>query len=190
MKLLKDILGIVGSVAPTIAGALGGPLAGTAVSAISNALFGNPEAKEADIVEAIKKATPEQLLALKNADQKFALDMKTLDIDLTKAYIADTSDARHTFGANNRVFWLGISVLVIFLICVVGVLFSCYQMVTGEVVVKDAGILATATGLIGSIVGYVAANAQQVVGYYFGSSKGSSDKSDAIAKSINIQNAK
>jgi uncharacterized membrane protein len=184
MKLLKDILGIVGKVAPTIAGAIGGPFAGTAVGALSDALFGNTTASEKEVVSALINATPDQLAAIKKADQDFALKMRELDIDVTKAYIADTSDARHSFGANSRVFWLGISILIIFLICIVGILYACYNMITGDIIVRDAGILATATGLIGSILGYVSANAQQVVGYYFGSSKGSSDKSDAIAKSI------
>jgi hypothetical protein len=50
--------------------------------------------------------------------------------------------------------------------------------------VKDAGLLATSTGLIGTITGYVAGNAQQVVGYFFGSSQGSADKTEAMAKAV------
>jgi hypothetical protein len=43
---------------------------------------------------------------------------------------------------------------------------------------------AIVSALIGTVVGYVAANAQQVVGYFFGSSKGSADKTDALAAAV------
>jgi lysozyme family protein len=38
------------------------------------------------------------------------------------------------------------------------------------------------SGLIGSIVGYFSANAQQVIGFYFGSSAGSAAKTDQLAE--------
>lgn len=182
---LKSILGTIGSVAPTIATALGGPLAGTAVGALSNALFGTPDKTEQEVAAEISKATPEQLMAMKKADQEFEIKMKEMDIDLTKSYIADTSDARHTFGANNRVFWLGMSILITFTIIIGLVLYGCYRITTGTFQVKDAGIFATATGLVGTITGYVAGNAQQVVGYFFGSSAGSAEKTNAMSQAIN-----
>ena len=50
--------------------------------------------------------------------------------------------------------------------------------------IKDVAIVATVAGLVGTVVGYVAANAQQVVSYFFGSSRGSADKTAAMATTI------
>ncbi|NTU68911.1 MAG: hypothetical protein HGB02_08540 [Chlorobiaceae bacterium] len=168
---LKDILGAVGSVAPAIATALGGPLAGTAVGALTSALGLKSDATEQEVAEVIAKATPEQLLMLKQADQQFAKDMKALDIDLTKAYIADTSDARHTFGTNQNVFWLGLAILCSFAAAVYAVLSGNVPSTVSEV-------------LTGTLIGYLASNSQQVVGYFFGSSQGSADKTTAMANAV------
>lgn len=84
---------LVGSVAPTLATALGGPLAGMAVSAIGNAL-GLEGATEDKIEAALQSAKPELLLQLKQADQDFAKQMKALDIDLEKIAAADRDSAR------------------------------------------------------------------------------------------------
>ena len=181
---LKDILGVLGAVAPTIASAIGGPLAGTAVGALKTALGLGGDATDQDVAQVVAKATPEQLLALKQSDQQFALDIKKLDIDLTKTYVADTSDARRTFGGQKSIFWLGIAILLTFAAVMAGVLYGCYALISGAMTVKDAGLLATSTGLIGTITGYVAGNAQQVVGYFFGSSQGSADKTEAMAQAV------
>jgi len=168
---LKSILGTIGSVAPTIAKAIGGPLAGTAVGALASALGLGGDATEQEVAAVIAKATPEQLIEIKKAEHEFASKMKELDVDLTKAFIADTSDARHTFGSNQNVFWLGIVILCSFAATVYAVLGGYVPGTVSEV-------------LIGTIIGYVAANSQQVVGYFFGSSQGSADKTEAMAKAV------
>ncbi len=65
-----------------------------------------------------------------------------------------------------------------------GVLWGSFEILTGGITVKDIAIVATVSGLIGTVVGYVAANAQQVVSYFFGSSRGSADKTAAISQAI------
>jgi LytS/YehU family sensor histidine kinase len=110
--------------------------------------------------------------------------MKELDVDLDKSYIADTSDARHVFAENKGVFNLGIVILLTFAGVMVAVLFGSYQIMTGGITIKDVAIVATVSGLVGTVVGYVAANAQQVVSYFFGSSRGSADKTAAMATTI------
>ena len=63
-------------------------------------------------------------------------------------------------------------------------LYGLYKIVSGTVSV-DANLLAAVIGLVGAIIGYFAANAQQVVSYFFGSSAGSAQKSDNISDAIN-----
>jgi len=89
-----DWKSVVKAVAPTIATALGGPLTGLGVKAISEAVLGNGDGTEEDISLALQGATPEILATLKKADQDFKVQMKKLDIDLTKLDYADADSAR------------------------------------------------------------------------------------------------
>jgi hypothetical protein len=92
MKFDK-IKNLVGSVAPTIATALGGPLAGTAASAIAQVLGVNAQDPKA-LEKAMANATPEQLTEIKKAELDFEARMKELDVDLFALETADIQDAR------------------------------------------------------------------------------------------------
>ena len=75
-----DWKSIVKTVAPILATALGGPLAGAATSAISQALLGKKDGTETEIATILQTASPETLLALKKANQDFEVKMKELDM--------------------------------------------------------------------------------------------------------------
>jgi len=68
---------IVKTVAPWIGTALGGPLGGLAVEAAANALGIGEKTTDA-LKQALSGVTPEQMLALKKADQDFAVQMQSL----------------------------------------------------------------------------------------------------------------
>jgi hypothetical protein len=91
-------LGIFGklieNVAPTIATALGGPVAGMAVKALSNALLGHGDGSEDDIRTALATATPDQIASIRKIDADFKVQMKSLDIDLVKIAASDRASAR------------------------------------------------------------------------------------------------
>jgi hypothetical protein len=94
-----DWKGIVKTVAPGIATALGGPLAGMGVAAICSALGiendpQKPDETEARIAQALQVATPETLLALRQADNEFKIAMRKADIDLEKIHADDRDSAR------------------------------------------------------------------------------------------------
>lgn len=90
-----DWKSIVGTVAPTLATALGGPLAGLATKFIGG-LFGLGDgASEAEVVSAIQGATPDDLLKLKSADNDFKLKIAALGIDLEKIAADDRNSARN-----------------------------------------------------------------------------------------------
>ena len=94
MDILKAFGPIIGSVAPTIATALGGPIAGMAVKALSGALFGNENGTEDEIKAALANPTADQLVALKTVDANFKTQMKSLDIDLERIAADDRNSAR------------------------------------------------------------------------------------------------
>lgn len=84
---------LLGTVAPTLATAAGGPLAGMAVKAIGDALGLNNATVEA-VTTALKGASPDDLLKLKQADQAFQSKMAELGVDLAKLEQADRESAR------------------------------------------------------------------------------------------------
>lgn len=88
---------IIATVAPWIGTAIGGPLGGMAVEAAANALGLSDKTIEA-VKGAVMGASPETLLALKEADQRFSLQMQALGFqnikDLESIAAADRDSAR------------------------------------------------------------------------------------------------
>lgn len=164
---------IVGTVAPTIATALGGPLAGMATKAIAGAL-GLAEDTDADAVAAaVSNATPDQLLALKQADQAFGVRMRELDIDLERIAAGDRDSARKREAATGD--WTP----KVLAFVIIGGFFGVVAFVLGK---GMTGMDAAAAAFAGTLVGYVSAKAEQVVSYYFGSSSGSDKKNLLLAQ--------
>lgn len=158
---------VVGSVAPTIATALGGPLAGVAVQAIAGAL-GLSDASEERIAAAIAQATPEDLLKIKQAEQQFVVKMRELDVNLEQLTVEDRKSARQAYveSKDRLVPVLALVIIGAFVGTVAGVLF---------------GTLTVDSVLAGTLIGYLSAKAEQVIAFYFGSSVGSKKKDDALA---------
>lgn len=170
---MEAILNLVRTVAPSIASAVGGPLAGMATRAISEALLGKPDGTEQELENAVASATPEQLLALKKAEQEFAVKMRELDIDLERISNADRDSARSrevslrdwtprvlagliTVGYFGVLFWM--------------LRFGLPNTGSSEALLVMLGALGTAWG--------------GVVAYYFGSSAGSKEKTEAMNRMV------
>lgn len=166
------------SVAPVLGTLLGGPLAGTAVKVLGETLLGKPDATEAEVEGLVASGlAPEQLMALKQADVR----LKEIGLEEFKAAAADTAHAREAHKGDRGVYWLGIAVLATFAAVMTASLYGSYQILIGGLHITDPGVIAAVFGFLGTVVGYVAANAQQVVAYFFGSSRGSKEKTDAMA---------
>ena len=191
---MADWKSIVKSIAPTLGTLLGGPLVGTAVKVLGDKLLGNPDATQDEVQKAIESGLPpETVIKLAEIDaqvktqmQAANLDLKKLDAQREQTYIGDTQDARKANAQNNRVFWLGVIILSTFALVMGVVFWLSYSMLGGHMSIKtiDPGVVAAVFSLIGAVVGYAAANAQQVVGFFFGSSMGSGKKSDDMADAV------
>jgi len=157
---------IVSNLAPTLATALGGPLAGTAVKFIAGQLLGEENATEKEIDAFIAGASPEQLARLREIDNDFAVKMAQLDVDVFALEVTDTGSARE-LAKVNMLPQIVLSVLFIAgYFCVVAALFS-------GVVVIDESIRDTSNILLGVLT----ANIPAIMGFWFGSSHGSKMKS-------------
>ena len=168
-----DISLILKTVCPWIASAIAGPFGGMAVSAVADAL-GLSDKTEAAIKTAISGATPEQMLALKNADQAFALQMQELgynNIETLAALAVDnTKDARDMQKVTRSVVPAILSVLI-----TVGFFGILLGMLSGKLTATDNQALLIMLGALGAAWG-------AVVNYWFGSSAEIGRKSDLLAQ--------
>ena len=89
--------GLLKSLAPTIASAAGGPMAGMAVKMAATKL-GIPDATANEIEDLIERE-PEKAVVLKQADKEFKDRIREMEIDLEsfKTEVEDRKDAREKF---------------------------------------------------------------------------------------------
>ena len=97
-KMNDKALATIKAVAPGLAAALGGPLAGAAAGALVAALGGDPKAAE----DALIAQSPETLLALRKAEQEFAIRMRDLDIEPERIAASDRANARDLAKVNMK----------------------------------------------------------------------------------------
>lgn len=168
-----DLLKIVGAVAPTIATAIGGPLGGMAMKVVAEVLGLPADSSEKDVSKAMAAATPDQLLALKQADQDFAVRMRELDIDLEKIAASDRDSARRREAQVRD--WMP---RVLAFVIVAGFMGTVFMVLLGYVEGMKDPLMATT---VGTLIGFVSAKAEQVVAYYFGSSSSSQQKTQLLA---------
>jgi hypothetical protein len=92
--------GLLKSLAPTIASAAGGPMAGMAVKMAAQKL-GVPDATANEIEDLIEKQ-PEKAVLLKEADNDFKNRIREMEIDLEsfKTEVDDRKDARANFATD------------------------------------------------------------------------------------------
>ena len=159
----------VRAVAPTIATVLGGPLAGTAVGAISNALLGKPDGTEEEISAILKTASPELLGKLRVEEMQFKLKLKEMGVEVDKLHAADRSSARQREIAVKD--W---APSLIAMASFVGFFSILGFMMVYEMPERSVQPVNIMLGVLGGIIASITA-------YYFGSSKGSDNKDALLA---------
>ncbi|HJV48063.1 MAG TPA: hypothetical protein VJ549_02190 [Geothrix sp.] len=170
-----DWKGLVKSIAPTIGTALGGPLGGIAGLALTKALGVSDDAAkdETTMAAAIQGASPDQLLALKKADQDFAVQMQKLGFENVEALEAiaagDRANARDREVKTKD--WVPKALAIAITL---GFFTLLFFLLRHEPPKESRDILNIMLGSLGSAwVG--------VVTYYFGSSAGSARKTELMA---------
>lgn len=167
MKLWKNI---IKTVAPTLASALGGPLAGVATRAISQALFNHENASEGEIEALIGAyADPSHLLKLKELEQRFKADMAALEVDLSRISAEDRDSARkREISLQSVAPSLLATMAVLGFFSVLGFMIWTPNQIVAQ---RELNIL------LGALTGLLL----QVGNYYFGSSAGSARKTELMA---------
>lgn len=168
MNLAKDALHVLQTVAPTIARATLGPFGGLAATALS-AILGTPPTDDQAASAALVNATPDQLLAIKKAEQDFQVQMQTLGVSEDKLVFDDISNARAREVAlkDNTPAILAYAISIGFFGVLGAMLWNGKPAVGGDALLVLLGSLGTAWS--------------GIVSFYFGSSLGSAKKDTALA---------
>jgi len=155
------------TIAPTIATALGGPLAGLAIEAVSKAIGIDPKDVQSTISEG--KLSADQIMLLKQAEVAMAARAQEMGLDFAKLGNEDRKSARE-MQAETRSYIPAILAVVVtigFFGILIGMMTETFK--TSDALMLMLGSLGTAwTGIIG---------------FYFGSSAGSQAKDDLLHQS-------
>lgn len=161
---------VLGTVAPVLATAAGGPLAGVAAKTLASKLLGKPEATQEEIETAIVSASPETLIKLKEIELQFELDMQKVGIDFEKLATDDRASARaREVAVRDRT-----PALLAFLITLGFFGTLGWMLAYGKPASGGDALLV----MLGALGGAWAS----VCSYYFGSSAGSKLKTEAMAR--------
>jgi len=154
-------------IAPTVATAMGGPLAGMAVSAISKAIGVDPD-KVGDLISS-NKLSAEQIAQVKIAEIELQKQAQELGLNFEKLEVEDRKSARDMQAATKSLMppVLAAAVTLGFFSIMVMMFFNQIDA-NNPAILMMLGSLGTAwTGIIA---------------YYFGSSAGSQAKTELLSK--------
>ena len=160
---------IVRTVAPALATALGGPLAGSAVRVLSEKFLGKADGTPEELEPILASATPEQLIELKKLDNDFKGRLIEAGIKIEEIDAADRLSARGMFTATRDP---TVTILTIPVVIVWG---------TVQYALFTQAIPQGSHDMIVRMLGTLDAALLTVMTFWFGSSRGSKDKTDAIA---------
>lgn len=154
-------------IAPTVATALGGPLAGMAVSAISKAI-GVDEDKVQDLISN-NKLTSDQISQLKLAEIELQKQAQELGLNFEKLAVEDRKSAREMQAATRSLVPPALAGAV-----TVGFFAILVMMLLGTVDSNNPAIL--------MMLGSLGTAWTGIIAYYFGSSAGSQAKTEMMQK--------
>jgi hypothetical protein len=168
-----DWTAVIKSIAPTVATALGGPLAGAAVTAIG-AVLGVSEPTQEKIADMFSRGqlTPDHIAELKKLELQYQNDEKERGFKYAALAAQDRDSARRANvagGTQKYLFWLSILLLTVSLGSEVAVLFVGYPTDVPEIVV-------------GRVLGLLDSVALLVLGYWYGTTDQSRQKTELLSK--------
>ncbi len=168
-----DWLSTIKTVAPTVAAALGGPLAGEAVAALIGIIGG---AGQEDVRKAIEsgRLTAEQISQLRQLELQFQENERERGFKYAELAFKDRDSSRQANvagGTQKALFWLSVVLLVLCL--------------GTEVTVLVKGLPQSASELVvGRVLGLLDAIAMTVLAYWYGTSSSSAVKTEIMSSRL------
>jgi hypothetical protein len=184
---------------PALASMLGGPGASVGLAALGRTLLGDAEAVSADILAALQQGGTDVQLAVQEAQQSILAQLSVADapFDFTAFFPAartmTAADGANTESArsmqiklhdkvNQR---LAYAVTAGFFVLIILIIFYPYFFANSQDAV-DQGV----RNLLFTLLGVVATGWSNIIGFYFGSSAGSEQKSQTLSAALDQANAK
>lgn len=171
MSIGSAIKSVVGSVAPTIATALGGPFAGVAMKFLAERLGVEDTGKVEEFLAAASE-NPGSLMELKRMEREFQQFMVEADIKLYELDVRDRESARDMASKQGLK-----SQQVLAAVYSVGYFGIFGLILTGVVDVEILNL-----GVVSALVGVLTAGQVQILNFFFGSSRGSKEKTELMAR--------
>jgi len=175
----KDVAGLVSKLAPTVATALGGPLAGGAVSALEGVfgLTGNDKSnddRQSALAAAIAGASPDQLVAMKKMDLDFQVQMAELGFKDAEA-IAQIAESNQDSARKREEVVKDSTPTVLAYATTIGFFGILAAIMFAPI---PAGVM----NMLNIMLGILGTCWTGVFGYYFGSSAGDMHKTNLLAQ--------
>jgi hypothetical protein len=160
------------TVAPALATALGGPMAGVAVRIAAEKLGMDPNAtSESDLATAVASGDPSILLKLREAEADLKIEMRRLDIDLQRINVDDRKSARDLAAIKGLA-----PQMILGTVYTGGFIWLLVSLFTGDVTIEPEQ-----KEIANVLLGILGAGQAQVLNFFFGSSTGSKQKDAAAA---------
>lgn len=159
-------------IAPTVATALGGPLAGVAVTALGS-IFGSEDATTDTLAKIVTdaKLTPEHIFELQRLEQQYQENEKQRGFKYQELVFSDRDSARKyntQSGIQTNLFYLSLLLIAACLGCEIAVLFYGCPTTVPSI-------------LVGRILGLMDSITMLVLSYYYGTSASSDRKTDLLS---------
>lgn len=163
MASFKDIFR---EIAPTLATAMGGPLAGVAAKFIASKTGHGDSDKAGDIDSLLRELTgdPEKLAQLKQIENDFKQEMKKLDVDVFGLEVQDRSSARELAKIS---MWPQIIISFAFLVAYFALLFYMFTVEISDAANMKKGENSL-MGELQILIGVLTAGVTQILSFWFG----------------------
>lgn len=166
---------ILGSVAPMIGGALGGNLGEMAVSVAAKALGLPVGATEDDVAQAVTNMTPEQTLALKQADMEYLTRKDEIYAEMERDRNDDRANAREMHRKSDKSDKTFNKLVIVMDTALAAAILSALVFFGDQIPDKVEGVLYMAVGIVFTVF-------KTERHFLFGSSAGSRQKTEIMNK--------
>lgn len=176
---MTDFSKILATVAPWLgAAATGGvpALVGMAAATIGKAIGSDVKPTSDAIAQAISGATPEQMLAIKQADNEFALKMQELGFNNVQHLEQIAADDRASAREMHKAMKDWQTPILTYMVCA-AFFYVVFLILTRAIDVPD-----NMRDVVMMLLGQLAAAFSQVLNFRFGTSAGSKEKTQLLTK--------